>query len=109
MNHPSKLFNVGQYRRNIVGSGVGHDFWDPLNQESYAQRGQIAQQCLEDAFISLEKNECSCAVFDATNCTLEVRKLKFIIAFLNCKLDSVVNYSNKQFANVAAMAFYLLR
>ena len=76
MGHNSKLFTVGEYRRQLVGTEISHKFWDPLNKESYSKRGEIASKCLDDALLELESEECTCVIFDATNSTVEVFETK---------------------------------
>ena len=58
---------------------MSHEFWNPLNKESYAKRSEIAKRCLTDALSALESDECTCVIFDATNCTLEVRNLWVVV------------------------------
>jgi broad specificity phosphatase PhoE len=75
MGHQSKIFNTGEYRRRLVGATVGHDFWDPQNAESAEIRTAIARQCLDDSIAALERDDCDCAIFDATNATRNRRRM----------------------------------
>uniref|UniRef100_K3WC97 CBM20 domain-containing protein n=1 Tax=Globisporangium ultimum (strain ATCC 200006 / CBS 805.95 / DAOM BR144) TaxID=431595 RepID=K3WC97_GLOUD len=75
MGHQSKVFNTGEYRRKLVGANMNHAFWDPLNEESYQIRTDLAKQCLEDSIVALESDDCDCVVFDATNATRDRRRM----------------------------------
>ncbi|CEG50388.1 fructose--bisphosphate 2-phosphatase [Plasmopara halstedii] len=75
MGHHSRTFNTGEYRRKLVGSSVRHDFWDPLNEESFQIRTELSKQCLNDSIAALESNDCDCVIFDATNVTRERREM----------------------------------
>jgi 6-phosphofructo-2-kinase/fructose-2,6-biphosphatase 2 len=53
LGYTAKIFNVGNYRRQVVGAQKHHDFFDPNNAEYVAQREEIAQVCLKDMVHSL--------------------------------------------------------
>ncbi len=67
------MYNVGDYRRELIGSEVAHEFWDPENVTMYAKRTEIAERCLEDALAGLSNH--SCVIFDATNATMARRQM----------------------------------
>ena len=69
------MYNVGEYRRKLIGSEVAHEFWDPENTTIYAKRKEIAQLCLDDALTGLTEENQSCVIFDATNATLARRQM----------------------------------
>ena len=48
LGHPTRLFNVGNYRREHIGSLQAHDFFDPENQEGVRQRTEVALMALDD-------------------------------------------------------------
>ena len=70
----TKVFNVGEYRRDTVKSYNGKDFFDPDNKEGAAIRRECAQRALDD-MCSWLTNEGEVAVFDATNTTRERREM----------------------------------
>ncbi|CAF0936753.1 unnamed protein product [Didymodactylos carnosus] len=70
----TKVFNVGEYRRDAVKVYEGKDFFDPDNAEAVAVRNICAQQALED-MCSFLSDEGEVAIFDATNTTCERRRL----------------------------------
>jgi predicted kinase len=70
----TKVFNVGEYRREAVKSYNGKDFFDPNNKECVAIRRECTQRALEDMCAWLT-NEGEVGVFDATNTTRERREL----------------------------------
>lgn len=68
----TRVFNVGMYRRELVGSQVSHDFFDPQNKEGRADRMRVAEQALVDLFKWLEQGG-QVGIYDATNSTRERR------------------------------------
>jgi broad specificity phosphatase PhoE len=74
LGHPTKLFNVGNYRRQHVGSLQSHEFFDPQNQEGVKQRTEVALMALEDMLAWFDAGG-EVAIYDATNSTHERRKL----------------------------------
>ena len=74
---PTKLFNVGDYRRHLVGTHVSHAFFDYTNQDTLKKRHKAAQDALEELISWLRKGSATVAVYDATNTTRERRQLIF--------------------------------
>ncbi|CAF0870983.1 unnamed protein product [Adineta steineri] len=70
----TKVFNVGEYRRDVVKSYADKDFFDPDNAEAVAVRNLCAQNALEDMCNYLA-DEGEVAIFDATNTTRERRRV----------------------------------
>ncbi|KAH9086564.1 hypothetical protein LEN26_019991 [Aphanomyces euteiches] len=75
MGHATRVFNVSEYRRNMVGVDKKHDFWNPDNATDSQKRAEIGERCLSDALDALETDSCTCAVFDATNASVNRRQL----------------------------------
>jgi broad specificity phosphatase PhoE/predicted kinase len=74
LGHPTRLFNVGNYRREHVGSLRTHEFFDPANPEGVRQRTEMALMALED-MIKWFAEGGEVAIYDATNSTRERRRL----------------------------------
>ncbi|XP_017952165.1 6-phosphofructo-2-kinase/fructose-2,6-bisphosphatase 1 isoform X3 [Xenopus tropicalis] len=72
---PTKVFNVGQYRREVVQTYKNYEFFHPDNQEAMKIRKQCALSALRDVDKYLTQEEGQVAVFDATNTTRERRSL----------------------------------
>uniref|UniRef100_A0A4W3GWG8 6-phosphofructo-2-kinase/fructose-2,6-bisphosphatase 2 n=1 Tax=Callorhinchus milii TaxID=7868 RepID=A0A4W3GWG8_CALMI len=72
---PTKVFNLGQYRRNAVKSYKSYTFFSHDNEEAMQIRKQCAIEALKDvkSYLTLEQGRI--AVFDATNTTRERRHL----------------------------------
>ncbi|KAF4077879.1 hypothetical protein AMELA_G00192970 [Ameiurus melas] len=72
---PTKVFNVGQYRREAVQSYKSFEFFRPDNEEAMKIRKACALAALNDvgAYFSLEQGQVG--VFDATNTTRERREV----------------------------------
>ncbi|KAL8164279.1 UNVERIFIED_CONTAM: hypothetical protein K2H54_048485 [Gekko kuhli] len=72
---PTKVFNVGQYRREAVQTYKNYEFFRPDNEEAMQIRRQCALAALRDVHMYLSLEEGQVAVFDATNTTRERRGL----------------------------------
>lgn len=68
-----KVFNAGEFRRNILNGFQDNLFFDPNNIQAKYQREEICQICLKSLIDWLLK-EGDIAIFDATNTTKERRK-----------------------------------
>ncbi|CAK6450021.1 unnamed protein product [Pipistrellus nathusii] len=71
---PTKVFNLGQYRREAV-SYKNYEFFLPDNMEALLIRKRCALAALKDVHDYLNREEGHVAVFDATNTTRERRSL----------------------------------
>ncbi|XP_019060919.1 6-phosphofructo-2-kinase/fructose-2,6-bisphosphatase 1 isoform X3 [Fukomys damarensis] len=71
---PTKVFNLGQYRREAV-SYKNYEFFLPDNMEALLIRKQCALAALKDVHNYFSYEEGHVAVFDATNTTRERRSL----------------------------------
>jgi broad specificity phosphatase PhoE/predicted kinase len=71
--HPTRVFNVGAYRRARLGSFQPHSFFDPGNAESERARTEVAHAALQDLLAWLEEDGAQVGVYDATNSTRERR------------------------------------
>ncbi|XP_015279743.1 PREDICTED: 6-phosphofructo-2-kinase/fructose-2,6-bisphosphatase 1 isoform X2 [Gekko japonicus] len=72
---PTKVFNVGQYRREAVQTYKNYEFFRPDNEEAMQIRRQCALAALRDVHTYLSLEEGQVAVFDATNTMRERRGL----------------------------------
>ncbi|XP_062247561.1 6-phosphofructo-2-kinase/fructose-2,6-bisphosphatase 2-like isoform X1 [Platichthys flesus] len=72
---PTKVFNLGVYRREAVQSYKSYDFFRHDNKEAMQIRKQCALVALEDVKAYLNEEGGQIAVFDATNTTRERREL----------------------------------
>ncbi|XP_075705683.1 6-phosphofructo-2-kinase/fructose-2,6-bisphosphatase 1 isoform X3 [Rhinoderma darwinii] len=72
---PTKVFNVGQYRREAVQTYKNYEFFRSDNQEAMKIRKQCALNALRDVHTYLTREEGHVAVFDATNTTRERRSI----------------------------------
>src|SRR5262245_39090583 len=74
LGYPTRVFNVGERRRTVLGPGQHHEFFDPANRDAAAQRRRLAEDALDDAMAFL-RGEGRVAIHDATNTTRERRDL----------------------------------
>ncbi|KAM8974077.1 6-phosphofructo-2-kinase/fructose-2,6-bisphosphatase 3 [Pelodytes ibericus] len=72
---PTKVFNVGEYRREAVKDFSSFDFFRAENQEAMKVRRQCALAALADVKGYLTEEGGQIAVFDATNTTRERRTM----------------------------------
>nr|XP_038937938.1 6-phosphofructo-2-kinase/fructose-2,6-bisphosphatase 4 isoform X2 [Rattus norvegicus] len=74
---PTREFNVGQYRRDMVKTYKSFEFFLPDNEEGLKIRKQCALAALNDVRKFLSEEGGHVAVFDATNTTRERRAMIF--------------------------------
>ncbi|XP_078500653.1 6-phosphofructo-2-kinase/fructose-2,6-bisphosphatase 2-like isoform X3 [Lissotriton helveticus] len=72
---PTKVFNLGMYRREAVRSYKSYDFFRHDNEEAMRIRKQCALVALQDVKTYLLEEGGQIAVFDATNTTRERRDM----------------------------------
>ncbi|XP_036615242.1 6-phosphofructo-2-kinase/fructose-2,6-bisphosphatase 3 isoform X1 [Trichosurus vulpecula] len=72
---PTKVFNVGEYRRETVKAFSSYSFFHPDNEEAMKVRKQCAIAALKDVQLYLKEEGGQIAVFDATNTTKERRDM----------------------------------
>ncbi|KAL4655474.1 6-phosphofructo-2-kinase/fructose-2,6-bisphosphatase-like isoform X1 [Arapaima gigas] len=72
---PTKVFNVGQYRREAVQTYKNFEFFRPDNEEAMKIRKACALAALKDVCQYFTLDQGQVAVFDATNTTRERRKV----------------------------------
>uniref|UniRef100_A0AAY4EN57 6-phosphofructo-2-kinase domain-containing protein n=1 Tax=Denticeps clupeoides TaxID=299321 RepID=A0AAY4EN57_9TELE len=72
---PTKVFNVGEYRREAVKQYSSYDFFKSDNEDAVKIRRQCALAALRDLKAYLSEEGGQVAVFDATNTTRERRDL----------------------------------
>jgi broad specificity phosphatase PhoE len=68
LGHPTRVFNVGSYRRQYLGSHQPHDFFDPDNAAGKAALFEMATSALDDMLSWLSTGG-EVAIYDATNST----------------------------------------
>ncbi|XP_031438193.1 6-phosphofructo-2-kinase/fructose-2,6-bisphosphatase 3 isoform X2 [Clupea harengus] len=78
---PTKVFNVGEYRREAVKQYSSFDFFKADNKDAVKIRNQCALAALRDVKEYLTGERGRVAVFDATNTTRERRDM--ILSFGN--------------------------
>jgi 6-phosphofructo-2-kinase / fructose-2,6-biphosphatase 2 len=69
----SKIFNVGDYRRKLLGAGQKSDFFNHKNEEATKQRQELGSLALNDLIDFINSNG-KIAIYDATNSTRERRE-----------------------------------
>src|SRR5262245_22921955 len=74
LGHETRVFNVGSYRREHIGTSQPHDFFDPTNPEGRAALLGMATRALHDMTTWLGQGG-EVAIYDATNSTRMRREL----------------------------------
>src|SRR5579872_83749 len=59
----TKVFNVGNYRRKLLGVGQSFDFFDSNNEKGKAQRKELSISALNDMMEFFQNNNGNAAVF----------------------------------------------
>jgi broad specificity phosphatase PhoE/adenylylsulfate kinase-like enzyme len=73
LGYKTRVFNVGNYRRERLGSQKDHSFFDHDNVEARAARRAVAMQCLDDLVTWMTTEGGEIAIYDATNSQIERR------------------------------------
>ncbi len=74
LGYQTRVFNVGDYRREQLGGHQTHEFFSHDNAQGLAQREQLARSALSDVESWL-RSEGRIAIYDATNSTKERRRM----------------------------------
>lgn len=74
LGHHTRVFNVGNYRRERLGSHQPHAFFDPTNPDGRAARYEMALAALDDMLAWFATGG-DVAIYDATNSTRERRRM----------------------------------
>ena len=74
LGHPTRVFNVGSYRRNLLGAHQPAEFFDPENREARKALDDMAMAALDDLLAWLGGGG-EVAIFDATNSTRARRQI----------------------------------
>ena len=61
-----KVFNCGEYRRNILGGFQNSNFFDFENKDNFNKKEEISKRCFNDLLEWIDKYG-TVAIFDATN------------------------------------------
>uniref|UniRef100_A0A9J7ZM98 6-phosphofructo-2-kinase/fructose-2,6-biphosphatase 1 n=1 Tax=Cyprinus carpio carpio TaxID=630221 RepID=A0A9J7ZM98_CYPCA len=70
---PTQVFNLGQYRREVLQTYKNYEFFRPDNEEAMKIRRAYASNALKDIASYFTKEQGQVAVLDATNTTRERR------------------------------------
>jgi broad specificity phosphatase PhoE len=74
LGHETRVFNVGAYRRDTLGSQQRHPFFDPTNEAGNEARREVAMRALDD-LLAWMKSGGDIGIYDATDSTRERRTL----------------------------------
>lgn len=74
LGYRTRIFNVGNYRRERVGSRKDHTFFDAANPKGRVARTEVAMAALTDMLAWFEDGG-EVGIYDATNTTSERRTL----------------------------------
>ncbi len=74
LGHPTRVFNVGNYRRKFLGASQPADFFAPNNVEGRKVLNDLAMQALDDMLAWLAEGG-EVGIFDATNSSNDRRRI----------------------------------
>lgn len=84
---PSKIFNVGDYRRKMVGAKMPASFYDHNDPDSVAKRHEACNAASKDLIEFMKKDGVRVGCYDATNSTrLRRNHIKKMIGDLGTKV-----------------------
>lgn len=84
---PSKIFNVGDYRRKMVGAKMPASFYDHNDPDSVAKRHEACNAASKDLIEFMKKDGVRVGCYDATNSTrLRRNHIKKMISDLGTKV-----------------------
>jgi broad specificity phosphatase PhoE/adenylylsulfate kinase-like enzyme len=72
LGYKTRVFNVGNYRRERLGSQKDHSFFDHDNVDARTARRNVAMECLDDLVLWMSEGG-EIAIYDATNSQIERR------------------------------------
>ena len=75
LGYKCKVFNLGSYRRQLLGSFHSHDWFRPDNTEGNKARQEMAEMALNDLLQWYQSDNGSVAIFDGTNSSKQRRQL----------------------------------
>jgi 6-phosphofructo-2-kinase/fructose-2,6-biphosphatase 4 len=70
---PTKIFSVGDYRRQMIGTRLEHDFFN--SSSTAQQRLDVANKALQDLIDWIQKDGGQVAIYDASNVEQSRRQL----------------------------------
>ena len=83
----TKIFNVGDYRRDLFGAKLPAEFFDHSNKEYMAKREQACNAALEDLVEFMKLDGVRVGVLDSTNSTQKRRShILETVQSLKCKV-----------------------
>ncbi len=75
LGHPTRVFNIGAYRREKYGAYQPHEFFDPDNPVGHGALLELAMLALDDMLSWLAEQPGRVGIYDATNSTRERRRI----------------------------------
>jgi len=75
LGYTSRIFNLGQYRREVVGANTPAEFFDPMNEKGADARRIMAEHAVDDVIDYFRNGGGQAAIYDATNSSVERRNM----------------------------------
>lgn len=83
----TKIFNVGDYRRDLFGANLPAEFFDHSNDECMAKREQACDAALSDLTQFMKQDGVRVGVLDSTNSARKRRThIREVLKSLQCKV-----------------------
>lgn len=77
LGYRTRVFNVGEYRRQKLGARMHNEFFDPKNEEGAWARRLLAMDALDDMVRWMRNSGGDVGIYDATNST-RVRRAELV-------------------------------
>lgn len=99
----TKIFNVGDYRRDLFGANLPAEFFDHSNDECMAKREQACDAALSDLTQFMKQDGVRVGVLDSTNSSRKRRThIRKVLKSLQCKVLMLETIFNKEEVSVSA-------
>ena len=102
----TKIFNVGDYRRELYGSKLPAEFFDHSNEEFMQKRQQACDSALADLTKFMKEDGVRVGILDSTNSTRKRRDhIRDALKTLKCKIIVMETICDKE--DVSKLVFNL--
>ena len=102
----TKIFNVGDYRRELYGAKLPAEFFDHSNEEFMQKRQQACDSALADLTKFMKEDGVRVGILDSTNSTRKRRDhIRDALKTLKCKIIVMETICDKE--DVSKHVFYL--
>lgn len=105
----TKIFNVGDYRRELFGSKLPAEFFDHSNEEFMAKREQACDMALANLAKFMKEEGVRVGILDSTNSTRKRRHhIRETLSKLKCKVLVLETICDKEDVSYVVLPYIIL-